>query len=56
MKLEPNSILLSSQKIGNRIAQNRFVAQPMEGNDAIGGKVSERAIKRYVKLAEGKWG
>lgn len=56
MKLEPSNILLSSQNIGNRIAQNRFVAQPMEGNDAIGGKVSERAIKRYAKLAEGKWG
>lgn len=56
MKLESDSILLSSQKIGNRIAQNRFVAQPMEGNDAVGGKVSDRAIKRYAKLAEGKWG
>lgn len=56
MKLTTNSILLSTQKIGNRTAQNRFVAQPMEGNDAIGGKVSERAIKRYAKLASGNWG
>ncbi len=56
MKLTTNSILLSSQKIGNRTAQNRFVAQPMEGNDAIGGMVSDRAIKRYAKLASGNWG
>ena len=56
MKLDTNSILLSSQTIGNRTAQNRFVAQPMEGNDAIGGKVSERAIKRYARLASGNWG
>ena len=48
--------LFSTQTIGKRIAQNRFVAQPMEGNDGIGGAVSPRAIRRYVKLAEGKWG
>jgi len=48
--------LFSTQTIGKRVAQNRFVAQPMEGNDAIGGAVSPRAIQRYVKLAEGKWG
>lgn len=54
--LDANSILLSSLKIGNRTAQNRFVAQPMEGNDGENGAVSERAIKRYTQLAEGKWG
>ncbi len=54
--LDANSILLSSLKIGNRTAQNRFVAQPMEGNDGENGAVSERAIKRYAQLAEGKWG
>ncbi|PKL27948.1 MAG: hypothetical protein CVV46_09080 [Spirochaetae bacterium HGW-Spirochaetae-2] len=48
--------LFSTQTIGKRVAQNRFVAQPMEGNDGIGGAVSPRAIRRYVKLAEGKWG
>jgi 2,4-dienoyl-CoA reductase-like NADH-dependent reductase (Old Yellow Enzyme family) len=48
--------LFSTQTIGKRVAQNRFVAQPMEGNDGIGGAVSPRAIQRYVKLAEGKWG
>ncbi len=54
--LDANSILLSSLKLGNRTAQNRFVAQPMEGNDAVNGAVSERAIERYTKLAQGKWG
>ncbi|HCS36093.1 MAG: hypothetical protein CVV52_04440 [Spirochaetae bacterium HGW-Spirochaetae-8] len=48
--------LFSTQTIGKRVAQNRFVAQPMEGNDGIGGAVSPRAIQRYVKLAKGKWG
>ena len=48
--------LFSTQTIGKRVAQNRFVAQPMEGNDGIGGAVSPRAIRRYVKLAKGKWG
>ena len=48
--------LFSTQTIGKRVAQNRFVAQPMEGNDGIDGAVSPRAIQRYVKLAEGKWG
>ncbi|MCK5851743.1 hypothetical protein KAH27_01830 [bacterium] len=44
-------------KIGNCTAGNRFVSQPMEGNDGInGGKPSERTINRYKKLAEGKWG
>jgi 2,4-dienoyl-CoA reductase-like NADH-dependent reductase (Old Yellow Enzyme family) len=54
--LDGSSILLSSLKIGNCIAQNRFVAQPMEGNDSDNGAVSERAIKRYTQLAAGNWG
>jgi 2,4-dienoyl-CoA reductase-like NADH-dependent reductase (Old Yellow Enzyme family) len=54
--LKENNMLFSPMKIGNRTAQNRFVAQPMEGNDAINGKVSERCIKRYTKLAQGNWG
>lgn len=54
--LDSSNILLSSQSIGKRTAQNRFLAQPMEGNDAVNGAVSERALNRYVKLATGKWG
>ena len=49
--------LFSSGKIGNRISINRFVAQPMESNDAVdGGKVSEQTIHKYVQLAKGGWG
>lgn len=49
--------LFSSLKIGNKIAPNRFVSQAMEANDADpGGKVSERAIERYKRVAEGGWG
>lgn len=54
--LDANSILFRSINLGNQTAQNRFVAQPMEGNDAINGAVSDRAINRYVKLAQGNWG
>ncbi|MCY1152908.1 MAG: NADH:flavin oxidoreductase [Sphaerochaetaceae bacterium] len=54
--LKENNMLFSPMKIGNRTAQNRFVAQPMEGNDAINGKVSQRCIDRYTKLAKGNWG
>lgn len=51
------SNLFESGKIGNRLTQNRFVAQPMEGNDAInGGKVSDLTIKKYKNLALGGWG
>ena len=43
--------------IGKITAVNRFVSQPMEGNDGIdGGKPSERTIERYRKLAHGNWG
>jgi len=49
--------LFSPFKIGNKISPNRFVAQPMEANDAEkGGRVSERALNRYKTLAKGYWG
>jgi 2,4-dienoyl-CoA reductase-like NADH-dependent reductase (Old Yellow Enzyme family) len=49
--------LFNPGKIGNRISINRFVAQPMESNDAVdGGKASERTIQKYVQLAKGGWG
>lgn len=44
-------------KIGIREAQNRFVALPMEANDAeTAGAPSERTIARYSALARGQWG
>ncbi|MDL2229703.1 hypothetical protein LJC14_05585 [Treponema sp. OttesenSCG-928-L16] len=49
-------LLFSPCELGKRTARNRFAAQPMEGNDSEGGKVSERAIRRYKRLASGKWG
>lgn len=49
--------LYTSFKIGSKTAPNRLVSQAMEGNDGgPGGSVSERALNRYRKLAEGKWG
>jgi 2,4-dienoyl-CoA reductase-like NADH-dependent reductase (Old Yellow Enzyme family) len=48
--------LFSPCAIGKRIAPNRFVSQPMECNDSLGGKVSERTIARYEALAAGGWG
>ena len=49
--------LFNPGKIGNRVSINRFVAQPMESNDAVdGGKVSEQTIQKYVQLARGSWG
>ena len=43
--------------IGNRIIQNRWVAQPMEGNSSgLGGAVSALTIDKYKKLAAGGWG
>ncbi len=48
--------LYSPCSIGKRIALNRFVSQPMECNDSLGGKVSERTIARYEALAAGGWG
>ncbi|MDR1931622.1 MAG: hypothetical protein LBQ57_02250 [Spirochaetales bacterium] len=49
--------LFSPVQIGSRTAENRFVAQAMEGNDADeGGRVSSRAYERYMNLARGRWG
>ena len=47
-------ILGSPVKIGQRIAPNRLVNQPMEGNDADeAGNPTELTFERYRKLAEG---
>jgi len=48
--------LFTKTSVGSRIAKNRFVSQPMEGNDADNGKVSPRTLQRYKKLAQGNWG
>lgn len=51
------SILRTPKSIGARTAPNRFVAQPMEGNDGEnGGRPSERTVKRYGNLGRGLWG
>jgi len=48
------TILASAIKIGNRLAPNRIVNQPMECNDADeAGNPSELTFGRYRKLAEG---
>jgi 2,4-dienoyl-CoA reductase-like NADH-dependent reductase (Old Yellow Enzyme family) len=50
-------LLFSPMKIGSRMAPNRFVSQPMEGNDGEnGGAVSQRTLDRYLQFAKGKWG
>ncbi len=50
-------INFSGCSIKGVVIPNRFVSQPMESNDADkGGKVSEQAIARYIKLAQGQWG
>jgi 2,4-dienoyl-CoA reductase-like NADH-dependent reductase (Old Yellow Enzyme family) len=44
-------------KIGNRLAPNRIVNQPMECNDAdAAGHPTDLTLKRYRKLAEGEAG
>lgn len=43
-------------KLGGKIAPNRFVAQPMEGNDSDRGHVSEMELQKYINLARGGWG
>jgi len=51
------SILRTPKSIGARTTPNRFVAQPMEGNDGEnGGRPSERTVKRYGNLGRGLWG
>ncbi len=54
MKLE---MLPQPIKIGNRLAPNRMVNQPMECNDAdAAGHPTDLTFKRYRKLAEGEAG
>jgi 2,4-dienoyl-CoA reductase-like NADH-dependent reductase (Old Yellow Enzyme family) len=49
--------LFEKGKLGNKITQNRFVAQPMEGYDGFNeGQVSQHGIDKYTKLAKGGWG
>ena len=50
-----NSEILSSPiKIGNKIAPNRIVNQPMECNDGdASGNPTELTLRRYRNLAEG---
>lgn len=51
------SVLRSPAPIGARTAPNRFLAQPMEGNDGEnGGCPSDRTVSRYAALGRGLWG
>ena len=44
-------------QIGNKIAANRFFANPMELNNAADdGSPTDMVIKRYKTMAKGKWG
>ncbi len=52
-----SSLLFSEFPVGKKTAPNRFVAQPMELNNALeGGIPSDLTIKRYEDLARGNWG
>lgn len=51
-----NITLKTPLSIGDRIAPNRMVHQPMECNDFLGGFPSELTLKRYRRLAEAKAG
>lgn len=52
----PN-VLRSPGAFGRRTAPNRFLAQPMEGNDGeSGGRPSDRTVARYAALGRGAWG
>ncbi len=57
------NLLFTPIKIGNRMASNRFVIQPMEFNDGIGsedpahrGDPTERTVARYRNLHQGDAG
>lgn len=59
----PANALFTPIKIGNRVIENRFAIQPMEGNDAIdthdpinGGNPTDKTIARYSQLFEGNAG
>jgi 2,4-dienoyl-CoA reductase-like NADH-dependent reductase (Old Yellow Enzyme family) len=44
-------------RLGDVSVRNRIVAQAMEINSSDpGGRVSERILSRYNRLASGKWG
>ncbi len=48
------SVLGSSQKVGNRFAENRFCVHPMEGSDSLpDGSPSELTFERYRRFAHG---
>jgi len=51
------SKLFEPGKLGDHTTQNRFVAQPIEGNNAVaGGQVSPACLEKYQRLARGGWG
>jgi len=54
--MEAYPALFSPCRIGKKSAPNRFVAQPMEGNDSDRGSVSVFEIEKYLQLARGGWG
>ena len=52
-----NSKLFEPGNIGARSTKNRFVAQPIEGNNAVdSGQVSQPGLEKYARLARGGWG
>jgi 2,4-dienoyl-CoA reductase-like NADH-dependent reductase (Old Yellow Enzyme family) len=55
--IEVPEMLWTKAPFGRRTAANRFLAQPMEGNDGeSGGAPSGRSIARYAALGRGGWG
>ncbi|MEA3223944.1 MAG: hypothetical protein U9P49_12380 [Thermodesulfobacteriota bacterium] len=48
--------IFQSYTIGDISIRNRLVAQAMETNSAIDGKISPEIIERYQRLAQGQWG
>jgi 2,4-dienoyl-CoA reductase-like NADH-dependent reductase (Old Yellow Enzyme family) len=54
--IEQYTHLFSPGIIGPFKTINRFVSQPMEGNDSDHGAVSADVLERYRQLAAGRWG
>ena len=55
--VESPEILRNPAPFGRRVAPNRFLAQPMEGNDGEnGGSPSACTVERYARLGRGGWG
>lgn len=49
--------LFEPGKLGDHATPNRFLAQPIEGNNAVeGGQVSPACSHKYQQLARGGWG